>query len=74
MIKMIRAVRRFTLVLMNKNSKQRKTELTLIKTPTRLLQLSQIKEVELWLILMMKKCSLVILGQKDSQLLKLHLK
>ena len=77
MIKMIRA-----LMLMNKlrwlrwmqNSKQKKTEHTQIKTLTRLPQLFTIREVELWQILMTKKCSLATLGQSECLLMKHLLK
>ena len=83
MIKMIRAVMMTALMLnnklrwlrlMHKNSKQRKTEHTQIKTLTKLPQLFTIREVELWQILMTKKCSLVILGLNECLLMKRLLK
>ena len=61
-------------MVMNKNSKQRKTEHIQIKTLMALPQLSKIGEAELCQILMTKKCSLVILSQNEYLFLKHHLK
>ena len=78
MIKMIRALMLMNklrwLRLKHKNSKQRKTEHTQIKTLTKLPQLFTIREVELWQILMTKKCSLATLGQSECLLMKHLLK
>ena len=62
------------IIVMNKNSKQRKTEHIQIKTLITLPQSSKIGEAELCQILMTKKCSLVILSQNELLFLKHHLK